>query len=97
MSRLSFHIRIIPLFCLLMSVYFVYHTIQGNRGLRRYWQLDKEIELAQNIAKETAEEKKLMAIKVHSLSPTSLDLDQLKESARRVLNMGSPTDHVIFD
>lgn len=94
---LHVRIRIIPLICLLMSVYFIYHTIQGNRGLRRSWQLEQEIELAQSIAKETAEEKKIMAAKVKSLSPASLDLDQLEESARRVLNMGNPNDQVIFD
>ncbi len=97
MKPISFRIRVIPLFCILMSIYFIYHTIQGNRGLRRSWQLDQEIELARNIAMETAEEKKLMRAKVKSLSPNSLDLDQLEESARRVLNMGNPDDQVIFD
>ena len=97
MPKLNIRIRVIPLFCILMSIYFIYHTIQGNRGLRRSWQLDQEIELARNIAKETAEEKKLMSAKVKSLSPSSLDLDQLEESARRVLNMGNPNDQVIFD
>lgn len=97
MPKIHIRLRVIPLFCILMSIYFIYHTIQGNRGLRRSWQLDQEIELARNIAKETAEEKKLMAAKVKSLSPASLDLDQLEESARRVLNMGNPNDRVIFD
>lgn len=97
MLKIHLRIRVIPLFCILMSIYFIYHTIQGNRGLRRSWQLDQEIALARDIAKETAEEKKLMTAKVKSLSPTSLDLDQLEESARRVLNMGNPNDQVIFD
>jgi len=97
MPKLHIRIRVIPVFCILMSVYFIYHTIQGNRGLRRSWQLDQEIALALDIAKETAEEKKLMAVKVKSLSPSSLDLDQLEESAHRVLNMGNPDDQVIFD
>lgn len=97
MPKIHIRLRVIPLFCILMSIYFIYHTIQGNRGLRRSWQLDQEIELARNIAMETAEEKKLMRAKVKSLSPNSLDLDQLEESARRVLNMGNPDDQVIFD
>ncbi len=97
MIRFSVRVRLIPIFCLFMGIYFVYHTVQGNRGLRRSWQLDKEIELAQNIASETAEEKKLMAIKVKSLSPASLDLDRLEESAHRVLNMGNPNERVIFE
>lgn len=79
-----------------MSMYFAYHLVQGNRGLRRAHQLDKEIQLAEKVALETAEEKRLIAVKVQSLSPASLDLDQLQESARRILNMGAADDRVIF-
>lgn len=81
-------IRVIPLICFFMTSYFIFHTIQGNRGLRRSWQLDEEIVLAEKLAKKTGDERKLMQAKVRSLSPESLDLDQLEESAHRILNMG---------
>ena len=59
-------------------------------------QLNEEILLARQIADDTRSEKELLETKVKSLSPDALDLDQLEESALRVLNMGSPQDQVIF-
>ena len=41
-------------------------------------------------------EKELLQRKVRALSPESLDLDQLEESAMRILNMASPDDKVIL-
>lgn len=59
-------------------------------------QLKTQIALATQIAEDTAAEKDLLRKKVRSLSPHSLDLDQLEESALRVLNMGKPDDKVIL-
>lgn len=87
---------VIPAICLLITMYFTYHAIQGARGIRRMKQVNAEIVLAENIAKETRAEKDLLHRKVKSLSPDSLDLDQLEESALRVLNMGSPEDKLIL-
>ncbi len=86
-----------PTICLVITSYFIYHGIQGARGYRRMNQLNEEISLARQIADDTRAEKELLEIKVKSLSPKSLDLDQLEESALRVLNMGSPEDQVIFE
>lgn len=87
---------VIPAVCLLITMYFTYHAISGARGFRRMGQVNTEITLAGNVAKETRTEKTLLQKKVKSLSPDSLDLDQLEESALRVLNMGSPDDKVIL-
>ncbi len=85
-----------PTVCLIITSYFIYHGIQGARGYRRMNQLNEEILLARQIADDTRSEKELLETKVKSLSPNALDLDQLEESALRVLNMGSPQDQVIF-
>lgn len=87
---------IIPAICLLMTIYFSYHAIHGARGLRRMEQVTQEIKLATQIANETRQEKELLQRKVRALSSDSLDLDQLEESAMRVLNMADPTDLVIL-
>lgn len=87
---------VIMAICLLITIYFCYHAVQGARGLRRMEQLKTEIALATQIARDTANEKDLLRKKVRSLSPSSLDLDQLEESALRVLNMGKPDDKVIL-
>lgn len=87
---------IIPAICFLMTIYFSYHAVQGARGLRRMDQVLEEIKLATQIAEETKIEKELLQRKVRALSPESLDLDQLEESAMRILNMASPDDKVIL-
>ncbi len=87
---------VIPCMCLLITLYFFYHAVQGGRGIRRMEQLDAEIAAARVIAADTVKERQLLQAKVDSLSPKSLDLDQLEESAMRLLNMGDKADKVIF-
>jgi len=87
---------VIPAICLLITVYFSYHAVQGARGLRRMEQVTEEIKLATQVAEQTRQEKELLQRKVRALSTDSLDLDQLQESAMRVLNMGNPDDMVIL-
>lgn len=86
-----------PVVCLIITGYFLFHTIQGTHGYRRMKQIKAEIEQARQIAKETRIQKELLSAKVRALSPEFLDLDQLEESAMRVLNMGSETDLIILD
>ena len=87
---------VIPISCLLITLYFCVHAVSGARGLKRLEQVNTEIVLASDIAKETRAEKKSLQRKVRALSVESLDLDQLEESAMRVLNMGRPDDMVIL-
>ena len=87
---------LVPCICLIITGYFAWHTVQGARGYRRMHQIRAEIALARQIADETHQRKELLARKVQSLSPKSLDLDLLEESAMRVLNMGSEEDLIIL-
>ena len=87
---------VIPISCLLITLYFCVHAISGARGLKRLEQVNAEIVLATDIATETRAEKESLQRKVRALSVESLDLDQLEESAMRVLNMGRPDDLVIL-
>lgn len=87
---------VIPISCLLVTLYFCVHAVNGARGIRRLEQVNAEIILATEIAKETQQEKESLQRRVRALSTESLDLDQLEESAMRVLNMGRPDDIVIL-
>ena len=84
-----------PAVCLVITGYFVFHSIQGSRGYRRMHQVEQEIILARHVAEETRAERDLLKNKVQALSSESLDLDQLEESALHILNMGPPDDQVI--
>ena len=101
--QLFFEIRrrvrhlIAPLFWLVLTVYFGYHAVNGERGLRRLFELKQEIQIASHVAEEVALRREEMEKKVRQLSPQSIDVDMLEESARTLLNMGQEGDYVILD
>ena len=86
-----------PLFWLVLTVYFGYHAVNGERGLRRLFELKQEIQIASQVAEEVALRRAEMEKKVRQLSPQSIDVDTLEESARTLLNMGQDGDYVILD
>ena len=63
---------------------------------RKVKQVQEEIKMATNISDKLKKEKELLQAKVNALSPKSLDLDQLEESALRILNMGDKNARIIF-
>lgn len=85
-----------PFICLWITLYFVYHGVEGNHGIQRMKQVREEIRMATHISDQLKKEKELLQAKVNALSPKSLDLDQLEESALRILNMGDKNARVIF-
>ena len=87
---------LVPVICLIITGYFSWHTVQGARGYRRMNQVRAEIIQSRQIADETRQRKELLERKVQALSPTSLDLDLLEESAFRILNMASEKDLIIL-
>ena len=101
--RLLFEIRrrirylIAPLFWLVLTLYFGYHAVNGERGLRRLFELKQEIQIASQVAEEVALRREEMEQKIKYLSPQSIDVDVLEESARTLLNMGQEGDYVILD
>ncbi|MBO4294273.1 MAG: septum formation initiator family protein [Alphaproteobacteria bacterium] len=81
----------------LVSVYFTFYAVRGERGLIKYINLNKEVSDARASAEKYALEKQEWDQKVRRLSPQSLDLDMLEERARVVLNMAGDREFVIFD
>ncbi len=88
---------IAPLFWLVLTVYFGYHAVNGERGLRRLFELKQEIQIASQVAEEVALRREEMEKRVRQLSPQSIDVDMLEESARTLLNMGQEGDYIILD
>ncbi|MDR1694125.1 MAG: septum formation initiator family protein [Lactobacillaceae bacterium] len=83
--------------CVMVFVYFLFYTINGERGLLKYLYLKKEIAQAQKIADQYNIQKTKLEDKVRLLSSSSLDLDMLEERARVVLNLVSDDEFVILD
>lgn len=79
-----------------LAGYFVYHAVQGDRGIVAWMQLNQQIRVAQAELAKTDAERQQMEQRVALLSNTSLDLDMLEERARVMLNFAHPDDLVIF-
>ena len=88
--------KLFPAICIIITIYFVYHGISGAHGFRRMHQIKEEIILAKRDAEINHAKRELLEIKVRSLSPESLDMDQLEESAMRILNIGKPEDIIVL-
>ena len=67
--------------------YFMYHSIQGDKGIYSYIKLKHQLTLARAALDKTDLNKKALEIKVRGLRHTSLDLDLLEERAGAALNV----------
>lgn len=87
--------NVIPMVSLLITSYFVYHGIYGNRGILRLGQINQEYAQEQEVANQVKSEKELLQKKVEALKNGAPDL--IQEEALRVLNMGGEEDLVILN
>jgi len=78
-------------------VYFAYHTVEGDRGIRAYLRLQDEILEAEMQLAKVSSERREMEHRVLLLRPDHLDRDLLEERARIMLNMSRDGDVVIVD
>ena len=92
--RLSFF-RMIPLVSVLITAYFIYHGIYGNRGFLRLEQIHQERLQEEKVAQSVGQEKELLQKKVNALKSGAPDL--IQEEALRVLNMGEEDDLIVLE
>ena len=78
-------------------VYFVWHGINGDRGVLAWHRLEREVEVARSELDRVRGERETLERRARLLYPQSLDPDMLDESARRLLNYGLPDEVVILD
>ena len=85
-----------PVLGVCVVIYFVYHAIQGDRGLRAYASLTGEVEHASTILGALNSERYGLEKRVRLLRPDSLDLDLLEERARATLDVMHDDDVIIL-
>jgi cell division protein FtsB len=81
----------------LLFIYFMFHAIQGDRGLFAWVQMKQQIahasaELSNSQAKRLAWERRIALLR-----NDGLDRDMLDERVRSVTGLGSRNEIVIFD
>lgn len=81
---------------ILLIMYFVVHSLSGDRGLFAYFRLKKTLNEQTQVLKEVSEERASLESSTKYLHPKSLNMDMLDELARHELGLMSPDEKVIY-
>ena len=81
---------------ILVFAYFIYHSVEGDRGLLALNNVNVRIAEAEKKLAELVETERELEGKVIRLMPSSLDRDFLEERGRKILNFGHGNDIVIL-
>jgi cell division protein FtsB len=76
--------------------YFMYHAIQGDRGVLAWLRMSKQLEESRTTLAALTAERESVERRVALLSPESLDPDLLEERARVMLNVAHPDDRLVI-
>lgn len=80
-------------FCLI--VYFLFHALNGERGLFAFIKLNKTLKQQTEILIALQDERKSLENKVSHLNPKTLDKDALDEIARHEMGLIAPDEKMI--
>lgn len=87
---------IAPFFALSLIGYFIYHSIQGDRGILAWVQLQERLAMALCQLDATLKEKKALEEIVQDLRPESINRDLLDQQVRLQLGYVHPNEVVIL-
>jgi len=87
----------LPIIFSIVTVYFTYHAIQGNRGFFRLLSTQNEISRAEQRLARLKEEKKFIEQRMNALSAQAFDVDYLEEVAEKTMGYVPPKSFVFFD
>ena len=79
-----------------LAGYFVYHAVEGERGLLAWLQVHHELVGAKESLEAGLLVRQALERRVAQMTSSSLDPDLLDERARAMLNFSDPNDMVIF-
>jgi len=86
-----------PVVAVCLLVYFVYHLIQGDRGVLAWRRLQHQIALSEARLAHIKHEQDSLERNVRLMRPDSLDADMLEEQAKEKLNFVHKDEIIIKD
>lgn len=86
-----------PVVSVCLLVYFVYHIIQGDRGILAWRRLQQQISVAETKLNTVKQEQDSLERNVRLMRPDSLDSDMLEEQAKEKLNFVHKDEVIIRD
>jgi len=90
------HFVVGPVIGIALTGYFVYHLIEGDRGLIRWLSLTREIRAENANLAAVRAQREALDLRVSNLKPDHLDPDLLDERVRATLNLIAPDETVIM-
>ena len=85
-----------PLLGAALTSYFVYHTIEGDRGLRAWRDITQQLHAAKETLATVESEHDALTHKVGGLDPNHVDPDLLDQQIRATLDLVAPNEIVIM-
>ena len=85
-----------PVIGIALTGYFAYNLVEGDRGLKAWFRLNREIRTATADLESTRAQRAALDLKVSNLRPEHIDPDLLDERIRATLNLVSPDDIVVM-
>lgn len=85
-----------PLLGITFTAYFVYHTIEGDRGLLAAREITQQLHAATEQLQTVQSERDALAHKVAGLNPNHVDPDLLDQQIRQQLELVSPGEIVVL-
>jgi cell division protein FtsB len=93
-KRLQFSLG--PLLGIALTGYFAYHLVEGDRGMKAWFYLNRELQAATANLQAIRGQRAALDLRVSNLRPDHVDPDLLDERIRATLNVVSPDDIVIM-
>ena len=94
--RKRLHVLTGPLLGIALTGYFAYHLVEGDRGLKAWFRLNRELQAATANLETVRGQRAALDLRVSNLRPDHVDPDLLDERIRATLNLVSPDDIVIM-
>lgn len=85
-----------PVLGVCVVLYFAYHAVQGDRGIRALLDYENQVEITKAQLAEVKAEREQLEHRVSLLRSDNLDPDLLEERARAVLNFAHPNEFAIM-
>ena len=85
-----------PLLGITFTAYFVYHTIEGDRGLLAAREITQQLHAANEQLQTVQSERDALAHKVAGLNPNHVDPDLLDQQIRQQLELVAPDEIVVM-
>jgi cell division protein FtsB len=85
-----------PLLGAALTSYFVYHTIEGDRGLRAWREINQQLRVAKDQYARIETERDALEHRVDGLKPNHVDPDLLDQQIRTQLDLVSPGEVILM-